>query len=98
MTTTNDEEYQEIVRNLSDAWWRITSGKIYKIIIKGDDDDDEGLVIPFKPNRAQRRLLKKLWNRNVILHDFNRNPLAGHGAIQQGPDPMRDYRPGQGSS
>jgi hypothetical protein len=67
MTTTNDEEYQEIVRNLSDAWWRITSGKIYKIIIKGDDDDDEGLVIPFKPNRAQRRLLKKLWNRNVIL-------------------------------
>jgi hypothetical protein len=60
-------ELKVIAENLSDAWWRITSGKLYQIIIKGDDDSDEGLVIPFIPNRAQRRLLKRLWNRNTIL-------------------------------
>lgn len=51
---------------LSDPLWRICSGELYKIIIKGDDGED-GLVLPFKPNRAQRRLLKSLWHRNVIL-------------------------------
>ena len=30
-------------------------------------DDGEGTVVPFKPNRAQRRLISKLWHRNVIL-------------------------------
>jgi hypothetical protein len=58
----------ELARCLSDPMWRICSGRLYKIIIKGDDqEDDEGLVLPFKPNRAQRRLLSRLWHRNVIL-------------------------------
>jgi hypothetical protein len=64
---TTDDKTAYLVEKLSDPWWRLTSGELYKIIIKGDGDDDEGLVIPFKPNRAQRRLLKKLWNRNLIL-------------------------------
>ncbi|MCP2839718.1 hypothetical protein NK952_24270, partial [Salmonella enterica subsp. enterica serovar Typhimurium] len=46
--------------------WRISN--LYKIIVKGDDDpDDEGLVITFKPNRAQRRLIARLHHRNIIL-------------------------------
>ena len=59
---------EELARALSDPMWRICSGRLYKIIVKGDDqDDDEGLVLPFRPNRAQRRLLRRLWHRNVIL-------------------------------
>lgn len=52
---------------LSDPIKRICSGLIYKIIVKGDDEDDDGLVLPFKPNRAQRRFIARLWHRNVIL-------------------------------
>lgn len=51
--------------NLNDPMWRLSN--LYKIIVKGDDDDDEGLVMQFKPNRAQRRLLAKLHHRNIIL-------------------------------
>lgn len=57
----------ELARLLSDRTWRLTSGKLYKIIVKGDDEEDEGLVMPFVPNRAQRRLLARLHYRNVIL-------------------------------
>ena len=57
---------EETALCMKDALWRICSGKLYKIIIKGDDGQD-GLVIPFKPNRAQKRLLARLWHRNVIL-------------------------------
>ncbi|UZV40765.1 putative terminase large subunit [Erwinia phage Stean] len=54
---------------LSDPMWRICSGQLYKIMIKGDDndDDDDALVVPFKPNRAQRRLIKRMHSRNIIL-------------------------------
>ena len=47
--------------------WRISH--LYKILVKGDDDDadDPGLVQTFRPNRAQRRLLKTFWHRNIIL-------------------------------
>lgn len=51
---------------LSDPMWRICSGDLYKIIIKGDKPDDD-LVIPFKPNRAQIRFIKRLHHRNLIL-------------------------------
>src|SRR3546814_13099490 len=30
-------------------------------------DGDEATVVPFKPNRAQRRLIARLWHRNIIL-------------------------------
>lgn len=58
---------EELARCLSDPMWRLCSGKLYKILIKGDDEDDDGLVLPFKPNRAQRRLMRRLWHRNLIL-------------------------------
>lgn len=54
----------ELARNMADPMWRLSN--LYKIIIKGDSDD-EGLVVQFKPNRAQRRFLARLHHRNIIL-------------------------------
>lgn len=56
----------ELKKTLDDPISRLSSG-IYSIIVKGDDEDDEGLVVQFKPNRAQRRLIHRFHNRNVIL-------------------------------
>ena len=53
------------MKNLADPMWRVCSGKLYQIMVKSDDG--AGSVIPFVPNRAQRRLLKNLWHRNIIL-------------------------------
>jgi hypothetical protein len=55
----------EFARNLADPMWRLSN--LYKIIIKGDDGDGDGLVIQFKPNRAQRRFIERLHHRNIIL-------------------------------
>lgn len=55
---------QELRRRLSDPLWRIEN--LYKIIVKGDDDEDS-LVVQFKPNRAQKRFLARLHHRNIIL-------------------------------
>jgi hypothetical protein len=54
----------DLATKLNDPAWRLSN--LYKIIVKGDDDD-EGLVMTFKPNRAQKRLMQRLWHRNVIL-------------------------------
>lgn len=64
---TEEFSPEELRANLDDPLWRLSN--LYKIIIKGDDDeeDDPGLVIQFKPNRAQRRFLARLHNRNIIL-------------------------------
>ena len=56
----------ELIRCLADPEWRLFSGCLYKIMIKGDDGED-ALVMPFKPNRAQRRFITRLWHRNLIL-------------------------------
>lgn len=56
----------ELARCLADPEWRLFSGCLYKIMIKGDDGEDD-LVMPFKPNRAQRRFMTRLWHRNLIL-------------------------------
>ena len=67
---------KELARCLADPEWRLFSGCLYKIMIKGDDKVDadgnvtsegDSFVLPFKPNRAQRRFLKRLWHRNLIL-------------------------------
>lgn len=50
---------------LSNPMWRICSGYLYKIMIKGDEDTED-FVIPFKPNRHQLRFLRRIWFRNVI--------------------------------
>ncbi|MDR6887868.1 MULTISPECIES: terminase [Variovorax] len=66
----------ELERCLRDPEWRLFSGCLYQIIVKGEpvkNDDgeviDEGdsFVMPFKPNRAQRRFITRLWHRNAIL-------------------------------
>lgn len=67
---------EELARCLADPEWRLFSGCLYKIMIKGDDkldengqvvEEGESFVLPFTPNRAQRRFLKRLWHRNLIL-------------------------------
>lgn len=73
MTTSNalgalipsTPEEAELLRNLADPMWRLCSGALYKIMVKSDDGS--GSVIPFVPNRAQRRLIRRLWHRNIIL-------------------------------
>ncbi|QEL64769.1 hypothetical protein OTERR_12930 [Oryzomicrobium terrae] len=65
----------ELARCLADPEWRLFSGCLYKIMVKGDDkigpdgqiEEGDSYVLPFLPNRAQRRFLKRLWHRNLIL-------------------------------
>lgn len=66
------EEQQRLLRlGLADPEWRLCN--LYWIKTKGPEDDpdsgedDSGLVVRFKPNHAQRRLLRRLWSRNIIL-------------------------------
>ena len=66
---------EELERCLADPVWRIFSGCLYKIKIKGDDFVNElGQVeeaptfeLPFQPNDAQKKFLNRLWYRNIIL-------------------------------
>jgi len=57
-------EKAEFARNMADPMYRLNN--LYKIIIKGDDGE-EGLVIRFKPNKAQLEFLDRLWHRSIIL-------------------------------
>ncbi|TLP68226.1 terminase [Pseudomonas nitroreducens] len=69
------KDAEELARCLADPEWRVFSGCLYKIMIKGDDrigadgsiEDGDSFVLPFKPNRAQRRFISRLWHRNLIL-------------------------------
>ena len=56
----------ELAQCLADPMWRLCSGQLYKIMIKGDDGESE-LVLPFRPNDSQRQLLDELHTRNIIL-------------------------------
>lgn len=55
------------------SWrWRIYSGRLYKIMVKGktadgEEDDSVTFVLPFIPNAAQRQFLEDAHSRNVIL-------------------------------
>lgn len=51
---------------LSDPFWRVCSRQLYWIMTKADEDD-EGTREPFRPNEAQRELMRSLWGRNLIL-------------------------------
>lgn len=57
---------KELIKKMADPWWRLTSGCLYKIMIKGDDGE-ESLVLPFIPNESQIELLENLHTRNIIL-------------------------------
>ena len=55
---------EDLLQHLDDPMWRLSN--LYWIKSKGNDDED--LVLQFKPNRAQRRLLRAgLHTRNIIL-------------------------------
>ena len=56
----------ELQHCLADPEWRLFSGCLYKIMVKGDDDED-AFTVPFRPNRAQKRFIRRLWHRNIIL-------------------------------
>jgi len=58
---------EELARCLADPEWRLFSGCLYQIIVKSEEEDGDSFVMPFKPNRAQRRFIKRLWHRNLIL-------------------------------
>lgn len=63
---------KELAWCLSDPVWRLSSGFLYKIKVKppengANDADEDVRVVPFKPNRAQKKLIKKLHKRNIIL-------------------------------
>lgn len=60
------ETADDLARCLADPMWRVCSGQLYKIVIKSNEGD-EGKVLPFKPNRAQRKFISRLWHRNIIL-------------------------------
>ncbi|MBB76618.1 MAG: terminase [Planctomycetaceae bacterium] len=59
---TDDDTLAEAMK---DPMWRLSN--LYWILIKSDDGEGDGLRMKFKPNRAQRKLLKRVWHRNVIL-------------------------------
>ena len=69
------DDADALARCLSDPEWRLFSGCLYKIMVKGDDkigadgqiESGDVFVMPFRPNRAQRRFIKRLWHRNLIL-------------------------------
>lgn len=61
------EEWQACLR---DPFWRICSGVLYQIMIKGEDDaagEAPVTVLPFLPNVNQLRFIHNLHDRNVIL-------------------------------
>lgn len=64
MATNDARAAEELKRRLADPEWRISN--LYKVITKGTGDD-EGLVVQFRPNRAQRRFIERLHHRNIIL-------------------------------
>lgn len=60
------EEWLELCR---DPWWRICSGVLYKIMVKGNPDDPNeiGQLKPFLPNVNQLQFLSGFNDFNVIL-------------------------------
>lgn len=55
---------EELALRLADPMWRLSN--LYKILIKGENGQPD-LVKQFKPNRAQRRFIERMWHRNIIL-------------------------------
>lgn len=57
---------EQLAVALADPHWRLFSGCLYQIMIKGDGGETTS-VIPFIPNWAQRLFIENLWFRNLIL-------------------------------
>ena len=61
----DDERLQEVLRQYRDPAVRLRS--LYWIVTKGDEEGEDALVVRFNPNRAQRRFLARMHERNIIL-------------------------------
>jgi len=57
---------EELKACLEDPMWRLCSGALYNIMLKSEMPG-QGMVVPFKPNRAQMRFIKRMWHRNIVL-------------------------------
>lgn len=57
---------EDMARCLADPMWRLCSGQMYRIMVKSADAKGD-TDVPFKPNKAQRRFISRLWHRNIIL-------------------------------
>lgn len=55
----------ELMQALRDPLWRVCSGQLYWIMTKATNG--EAAAVPFKPNRHQRRMMRCMWHRNIIL-------------------------------
>jgi hypothetical protein len=60
------EEAKLFAENWHDPMWRLCESGCYKILIKDTEGNSTGMM-PFVANRTQRRFLKKLHYRNIIL-------------------------------
>lgn len=58
---------EQLALCLDDPMWRVCSGQLYMIMVKDETLADGLKVVPFRPNRAQKRFIKRLWFRNLIL-------------------------------
>ena len=58
---------EELRECLADPMWRVCSGRLYKIMVKDETQSGGTSVMPFRPNRTQKRFIKRLWFRNLIL-------------------------------
>ncbi len=59
---------EELEICLADPIWRVCSGALYKIMTKKPGGlDGETTAIPFRPNRHQRRFIRRMWFRNLTL-------------------------------
>lgn len=58
---------EQFTAAMADPMWRLQSLYWIKTKTESEDEEDEGLVVRFRPNRAQRQLLKRLHFRNIIL-------------------------------
>ena len=57
----------ELKACLSSPMWRLCSGQLYWIMVRSETDETGTTIERFRPNRAQRRFIARLWNRNLIL-------------------------------
>lgn len=57
----------DLLRALNSKRWRMYSGYLYKIMVKENPDDDDGLILPFKPNAHQTHFFLEQALRKIIL-------------------------------
>lgn len=58
---------EQFAAAMADPMWRLSNLYWIKTKTESEDEEDEGMVVRFKPNRYQRRLLRNLHFRNIIL-------------------------------